>query len=54
LKTLGEDLGGDWVPPASGLGWYGQHTVNAVTSFQIKAWPTNSAEWDGKVGQKTL
>ncbi|MBU8542716.1 MULTISPECIES: peptidoglycan-binding domain-containing protein [Roseomonadaceae] len=54
LKTLGEDLGGDWVPPSSGLGWYGQHTVNAVYSFQSKVWPTNAAEWDGVVGQKTL
>jgi peptidoglycan hydrolase-like protein with peptidoglycan-binding domain len=54
LKSLGEDLGGDWVPPSSGLGWYGQHTVNAVYSFQSKIWPTNAAEWDGVVGQKTL
>ncbi|MBP0491767.1 peptidoglycan-binding domain-containing protein [Pararoseomonas indoligenes] len=54
LKSLGEDLGGDWVQPSSGNGWYGQHTVNAVTSFQTKAFPTTAAEWDGKVGQKTL
>lgn len=40
----------------SGLadGKYGEHTEAWVKVFQKAAWPKTPAEWDGKVGPKTL
>jgi hypothetical protein len=35
-------------------GKYGQETVDAVTVFQKKSFPSDPREWDGRVGQKTL
>lgn len=43
LGFTGEDLDGS----------FGNMTRNAVIQFQKKAFPNNSSEWDGEVGDKT-
>lgn len=35
-------------------GTFGNETFNAVQKFQKTAFPTNPAEWDGRVGKNTL
>ncbi|MET9150312.1 peptidoglycan-binding protein [Streptomyces griseoflavus] len=34
-------------------GQFGDTTYSRVRAFQKKAFPNNSAEWDGQVGPKT-
>jgi len=35
-------------------GIFGQETVNTVIAFQRREFPDKPAEWDGRVGRKTL
>lgn len=47
-------LGADWPERGSPSGRFGTGTTNAVLAFQKSAFPTQSSEWDSRVGQKTL
>ena len=41
------------VAEASTTGFYGSDTYSAVRKFQMRAYPTDESQWDGRVGKST-